>query len=307
MRVCDSTGHEPLRRNLFLGAFQLLPELSTLGQVLGIWRQYHLDMSGKIATNRKHRNMRTKTVKLDDLTRSVLLRSKIVDNTLQLPEQLERADYVKVAKAIEAAGGKWNKKAKMHIFPEPVKNCMDIDEETVEIVNHKQTFQAFYTPDAIANEVARLADLTAGDTVLEPSVGTGQLARAAVRHGIFWSSITGIDIDRKRINELEINGFKQLVCADFLTCRPGVNRFDRVLMNPPFSMGDDIKHVRHALQFLKPGGRLVSIVGTGPKQQHAFKNGHFPAKCDWVELRRGSFTESGTLVNTAIIMIDKSL
>lgn len=249
--------------------------------------------------------MRTKTVKLDDLTRSILLRSKIVDNFLELPEQLERADYVKVAKAIEAAGGKWDRKTKMHIFPDCVKNCMDIDENTVVIIDQQQTFQSFYTPTEIANEVARIADLSAGQTVLEPSVGTGQLARAAVRYGIFWSNITAIDIDQKHVNALEINGCKQVVCADFLTCRPGPNKFDRILMNPPFSMGDDIKHVRHALGFLKEGGKLVAIVGTGPKQTRAFKQGHFPVRCDWMELPAGSFSETGTDVNTAIITIDK--
>lgn len=249
--------------------------------------------------------MRTKTVKLDDLTRRVLLRSKIVDNFLELPEQLERSDYVKVAKAIEAAGGKWDRKAKRHVFPEPVKNCMDIDEDTVVIIDQQQTFQAFYTPTEIANEVARLADLTAGQTVLEPSVGTGQLAFAAVRYGIFWSHISAIDINPKHVNALEINGCKQVICADFLTCRPGPNKFDRVLMNPPFSMGDDIKHVRHALDFLKSGGKLVAIVAAGPKQQDAFKRGHFPVKCDWMELPEGSFAECGTNINTAIITIDK--
>lgn len=246
-----------------------------------------------------------KSIKLDDLTRNILLRSVIESNRLTLPEQLDRPDYVRVAKAIEAAGGKWNKKERCHLFPADVRECMDISTDTVEIVNQKQTFQAFYTPTEIANEVARLADLTAGQTMLEPSAGTGQLARAAVRYGLFWSNISAIEINPRLIADLEVNGFKQVTCADFLTCRPGVNKFDRILMNPPFSMGDDIKHVRHALNFLKEGGRLVAIVGAGPKQRHAFKQGHFPAKAEWIDLPAGTFSESGTEVATAIIIIDR--
>lgn len=241
--------------------------------------------------------MRVKTVKLDDLTRNILLRSQIDGMRLTLPEQLDRPDYMRIAKAIEAAGGKWNRKERCHLFPSDVHECMELTPETVVIMDQQQTFQTFYTPTAIANEVARLAELEQGHRVLEPSVGTAQLARAAVRHGVFWSSITGVDVDPKRIAALEIEGFKQLICADFLTCKPGVNKFDRVLMNPPFSRGDDIKHIRHALTFLKAGGRLVGIVAAGPKQRRAFPG-------EWIDLPSGSFKESGTDVNTAIVIID---
>jgi len=243
--------------------------------------------------------MRVKTVQLDDLTRDVLLRSEINGNRLTLPEQLERAEYQRVAKAIEAAGGKWNRKERCHLFPSDVRETMNLTAESVEVVNVKQTFQQFYTPTEIANEVARMADLEPGQTLLEPSVGTAQLARAAVRFGIFWSSITGVDVDPKRIAELQTEGFKQLICADFLTCRPGDHLFDRVLMNPPFSMGDDIKHVKHAGNFLKPGGRLVAIVAASEKNKRWCPG-------EWVDLPLLSFKQTGTDVNTAIMIIDKS-
>ncbi len=32
-------------------------------------------------------------------------------------------------------------------------------------------------------------------------------------------------------------------------------------MNPPFSRQQDIRHVMHAAKFLKPGGRLVAVMG----------------------------------------------
>jgi len=37
--------------------------------------------------------------------------------------------------------------------------------------------------------------------------------------------------------------------------------YDRIVMNPPFSDGRDMQHVRHAYDLLKPGGRLVSLMG----------------------------------------------
>ena len=42
-----------------------------------------------------------------------------------------------------------------------------------------------------------------------------------------------------------------------------VGRFDRVVMNPPFCRGRDLDHVRHALRFVAPGGRLVAIMSAG--------------------------------------------
>ena len=42
----------------------------------------------------------------------------------------------------------------------------------------------------------------------------------------------------------------------------GFGTFDRIVMNPPFSRDQDARHVNHAFSFLKPGGKLVAIVGS---------------------------------------------
>ena len=39
--------------------------------------------------------------------------------------------------------------------------------------------------------------------------------------------------------------------------------YDRIIMNPPFGDRRDAEHVRHAYSLLKPGGRLVAIMGEG--------------------------------------------
>lgn len=243
--------------------------------------------------------MRIKTVRLDEATRNVLIRSKIEGKCLTLPEQLERADYMHVAKAIEAAGGKWSKKDRCHIFPADVRETMDIKEDTMAVLNVQQTYQFFPTPEPVANELMLWADLLSGQRVLEPSAGTGNLARAAVQQGIFWSHITAVEINERMAKGLEINGCK-VICADFLTCNGDLGKFDRIIMNPPFSMGDDIKHVRHALTMLDDGGRLVAIVADGPKQREAFPD------ANWVKLPKKSFAASGTDVNTAIVIIERT-
>jgi protein-L-isoaspartate O-methyltransferase len=240
--------------------------------------------------------MKTKTVRLDDQTLEVLMRSKIEGCNLTLPGQLPREDYLRVAKAIEAAGGKWNRKSGRHVFPHDVRETLNIGSESVEVVNVQQSFQAFNTPPGVASQMMVLADLTSGDKVLEPSAGTGNLVLAALAHGIFRDDITAVEIDPKKAAALKCKS----VCADFLTCNGDLGKFDCVLMNPPFTGGQDVKHIKHALTFLEPGGRLVAICSGGPKAKAALE----PLASHWEELPEGAFSESGTGVRTVLLMIE---
>jgi hypothetical protein len=90
--------------------------------------------------------------------------------------------------------------------------------------------------------------------------------------------------------------------------------YDRILMNPPFSDGRDIAHVRHAYDLLKPGGRLVAIMG-----ESAFTNQNKRATefRDWLDevggteekLPAGTFNDPSLPVNTGanarMVVIEK--
>jgi len=68
-------------------------------------------------------------------------------------------------------------------------------------------------------------------------------------------------------------------------------------MNPPFYGKHYEKHIRHAIKFLKKGGVLTAILPITAKLDHALLddlNGR------WDDLPIGSFSESGTNVNTTI-------
>ena len=60
---------------------------------------------------------------------------------------------------------------------------------------------------------------------------------------------------------LEAKGYNLAGESNFLDHE---GEYDRIVMNPPFEAGQDIDHVRHAFQFLKDGGRLVSIMSPSP-------------------------------------------
>ncbi len=88
-------------------------------------------------------------------------------------------------------------------------------------------------------------------------------------------------------------------CADFLQLNGDMGAFDRVVMNPPFENGADIKHIQHALGMLKPGGRLVAICANGPRQQEKLQ----PLADMWEVLPRDTF--AGTAVSAALLVIVK--
>jgi predicted RNA methylase len=250
--------------------------------------------------------MRKKTVELDDQTRDTLLRSKIEGCNLCLPGQLPRDEYMRVAKAIEAAGGKWNRKAGCHVFPGDVRKTLNIEADTVEVVDVQQTWQAFYTPPELAEAmVERAFAKTNGRLrVLEPSAGTGRLIDA-IGMRLDWD----VDITAVELNPAYASGLRMKYAtvnvyeADFLQLdKDALGEFDVVVMNPPFTGGQDEAHIRHALRMLKMNGRLVAICGNGPRQREQLRS----VADSWIDLAPGTFKESGTCVNTAMLIATKS-
>jgi SAM-dependent methyltransferase len=159
-------------------------------------------------------------------------------------------------------------------------------------------FNLFQTPLDVAARLVALLNLKAGARVLEPSAGLGRLLDALKPFAP--SEVVAVEVATDCARELfrqERDGvtIKQ---RDFLTVTPEeIGAFDAVVMNPPFHMRADIKHIEHARTFLKPGGRLAAICMEGLKRREAF------AGRQWIDLPAGTFKESGTNVATAIVII----
>ncbi len=169
----------------------------------------------------------------------------------------------------------------------------------VEVVTAPQLFP---TPPELAAKMVEAADLRPGLRVLEPSAGTGNLLRAlfdALQDDL--ASITAVEIHPALAGALKA-GFphSEVRCADFLGCNGDLGTFDRILMNPPFDHGMDIRHIQHALTFLRPGGRLVALCANGPKQRDAL----IPLAGAWLDLEPGAFRSSGTMASVALVVID---
>lgn len=172
--------------------------------------------------------------------------------------------------------------------------------------------QLFATPAVLASQLVDLVDIQPGDRVLEPSAGLGSLIGAM---GGRMFGHPAVDVRTGAIVAVEIHAgccttlrtafpLTEVIQAHFLAWSPIADqRFDRIVMNPPFVDGSDIRHIEHARQLLAPGGRLVAICAAGPRQQAKYRDSADTC-VQWIALPPGSFAAVGTQVHTAIVVID---
>lgn len=168
-------------------------------------------------------------------------------------------------------------------------------------------FGDFPSPPSVAQLVIELAEIQQFHRVLEPSAGSGNLAKLARAKG---ADVDCYEIQPKHEAALREAGFINVVRRDFLEEHLD-DCYDRVAMNPPFApRGADIRHVMHAWSAVKPGGRLVAVMSSGAVTRSdglAFEFARWRQLhgATVQELPEGSFKESGTMVRTVLVVVDK--
>lgn len=243
---------------------------------------------------------------------NLLERCTVTGNELAITcGQLERATYLALNKVLEALGGKWNRKTKTHVFPEDPVNRIEEAILTGSYTDGKKDLGFFETPAGLAERVIGFADIQHGHRVLEPSAGTGNLL-AAIGHTRKDCKAVAVEINSRLAKNLKTQFMVNVdvCCCDFLQCNGDLGRFDRVVMNPPFSVPGqpqaDIDHVTHAFEFLKPGGRLVAIMSAGVKFRENSKTKQFREMVREIyDNPPDSFKVSGTSVNTVTVILEK--
>src|SRR6185437_13137955 len=108
------------------------------------------------------------------------------------------------------------------------------------------------TPEVVARAAVEMARIGDADTVLEPSAGTGHLASLLPK-----DRTTCVEIAPLHCKVLAAKGHA-ITQADFLQFTGAV--FDRIVMNPPYSEGRWLAHVKHAASLLADDGRLVAVL-----------------------------------------------
>jgi SAM-dependent methyltransferase len=253
-------------------------------------------------------------IKLDNDVRDVLTKAVIEGNLLRLTGQLDRRLYERTNKALEALGGKWNRGKKAHVFDGDPRAAIAAAAEDGKVA-HPNEHDFFPTP----RDTAELACNRLGLghqwlRTLEPSAGHGDLIAPLIDWlGLPPSDfLTLVEMDARRIVRLAGGRLEPyILAADFLGMRPEQQPlFDRILMNPPFHNGADAVHIGHALDFLAPGGRLVSIASASidyktTKTTKAVRERLAAWGATIEGLPDGSFKDAGTSVATVLITVNR--
>jgi hypothetical protein len=112
----------------------------------------------------------------------------------------------------------------------------------------------FPTPYPMIEQMLSLAQIKPGMKALEPSAGLGHICREVRKLGV---EPDCFEISPLLRQGLLLQGFN-IIGDDFLSITP-MPIYDLVLANPPFSRNGVARHTLHALDWLRPGGRLVTV------------------------------------------------
>lgn len=114
----------------------------------------------------------------------------------------------------------------------------------------------FPTPEFVAWKMIELAKIKSTDILLEPSAGTGNIARFFPTE----NKATLIEPSKKLSSQIppcENHTIINTLFEGFSI----LNKFDVIIMNPPFGKKSDkaLSHFKKAMMHLKPDGRLILL------------------------------------------------
>ena len=177
----------------------------------------------------------------------------------------------------------------------------------------------YATPEPLGAKMVEWADSKANESMLEPSAGHGAIARwmpANTNNTVVEPSYNLMPkLVRATPSAKAINGTLEELSL--------VNKFNGIVMNPPFGTGGKtaIEHLAKAFRHLSDGGRIVAIIPNGPATQKRFdnwfygdENGKTKTERDGVingvlratiSLPAVTFERAGTKVGTKVVIIDR--
>lgn len=128
----------------------------------------------------------------------------------------------------------------------------------------------FATPEPVGFKMAEWLQLRGGESSLEPSAGHGAIAR--------WlpeitnrTVIEPSNVLRARL-AMAMDASKDRIIDGRFEDHAIVNKYDGIVMNPPFGVGGKtaVEHLAKAATHLRDGGRIVALIPTGPAADKRF-------------------------------------
>ncbi|MBR2429999.1 class I SAM-dependent methyltransferase [bacterium] len=139
----------------------------------------------------------------------------------------------------------------------------------------------------IDNMISMLGKFSSTDKILEPSAGYGHVVDRLVKKTLLYPCQIDVIEPNQDLRRVLFKKGYNLVDYNILNYRPDF-QYDKIIMNPPYEEGNDILHLLHCFNLLKPKGSLVAILPENafikPKQP-----GYEKWQKDW--LGNGEFRE----------------
>lgn len=239
----------------------------------------------------------------------ILKHCSLENNVLKLPKvQFNKKSYAEAKKWIEEAGGSWQGgKVQGFTFPfnaERVFNILHAGKRC----NLQQDFQFFSTPPEVADWLVMLAGgIREDEKVLEPSAGTGAIVDAIHR------SCKDVIVDCFELmpenKEILSKKYNINILGDDFTAY-NLEKYDKIIANPPFSKNQDIKHIKRMYEHLNEGGTVASITSNHWKLGNEnecvlFREWLTSVRGKVYDIEKGAFKDSGTGIETSAIIIKK--
>ncbi len=160
-------------------------------------------------------------------------------------------------------------------------------------------FQYFPTPVPVIELMLAVSEVKEYDHILEPSAGRGDIPAVLKEQG-YPGTIDVceyMDLNRSVLEKIRnVN----IVGRDFL--KYTAHNYSLILMNPPYSKGQDRMHFRHAYSILQDEGRVCCLF---PSSIHTYTE-----FMDWIYLHDSAHVQDlgtghfkGTSVGTTIVYI----
>ena len=191
-------------------------------------------------------------------------------------------------------------RAKSHYFGRP---------KTTGRRDQREGVDFYATPEPLGLKMVEWAGIRANERVLEPSAGDGAIARYMPDD----AAITLVEPSTSLGTTALLRAPKAtLVGSTFENYYVG-NKQHVIVMNPPFGAGGAtaVAHLAKAARHLRPGGRIVALIPTGPAADKRFEAWYEGEDAKGltimaeVNLPAVAFERAGTGVMTRVVVIDK--
>lgn len=168
----------------------------------------------------------------------------------------------------------------------------------------------FYpTPEPLAFKMVEWAGIRPYERVLEPSAGDGSIARYFPEH----SDRTIVEPSSDLLSRAELRAVGARAVGSTFEAYHIVNKHHVVVMNPPFGMGGKtaMEHLAKAARHLRPGGRIVALIPTGPAADKRFDawwdsdDSMGLVRAAEVALPAVTFEKAGTAIAAKVVILDK--